>query len=134
MIPVLDDSRKNAAYKYFVEELAKCAKRNIDANRIRSNGHPERINEDDQPLDEAELKRKIFFLRQSPEDQEMLATFAERVRVSALHDVAALLVDFLSLDEMKISLWGQNVPASPYNMMHADLLGLLDGEKWEDEQ
>ena len=134
MIEDFDSSRKNAAYKYFVGELAKCASRSVEADRIRKNGHPERTNDADLPLNEVEEKRRALFLRLAPEDREILAKFVEKTRVGALHDVASLLEDWLALDEIKISLHGYSVPASPYNMMHADLLSLVAGEPWEDEE
>jgi len=127
-------SRENAAYKWFIEELYRIAKSSVSANRIRKSGHPERINDADLPLETDEARRKEFFLRQKSEDREMLARLLEEERIGAIHDVASFLEGHLSCDEMKVTFGDQDIPASPYWSMHHDLIGLVHGEAWEDEQ
>ena len=76
---------------------------------------------------------KEFFLRQKPEDREMLARLLEEERIGAIHDVASFLEGYLSCDEMKLTFGDQDIPASPYATMHYDLICILEGDEWPDE-
>jgi hypothetical protein len=130
----LDPARDNGAYKWFIEELYSLARSSVSATRVREHGHPERTNDADWPLEADESRSKELFLRLKPEDRETLTQLLEQEWISAFHDVASFLEGHLSSDEMKIVFGDKEIPASPYWSMHHDLIGLVRGEGWEDEQ
>jgi hypothetical protein len=129
----LDPLRKNAAYKWFVENLCNRGQSCVSANRIRKNGHPERMNDADLPLEADEVERKRIFLGLAPEEREALARMLEHERMAAYHDVAAFLEGQLG-DGLKVSFQGEPISASPYWSMHYDLVAVAAGDGWEDEQ
>ena len=129
----LDLQRKNAAYKWFVENLSDGAQSSVSANRIRKNGHAERINDADLPLEADEAERKRIVLNLTSDEREALARMLERERMAAYHDVAAFLEGWLS-DGLKVAFKGDPIPASPYWSMHYDLIAVAAGDGWEDEQ
>ena len=124
-------SNPHEAYRWFVDELASLARSDVTANRIRRHGHGERTN--DMPLDAVELERRELFLRLPSNERELLAGMFEHCRERAIHDVAAFLEGLLSCDGMRMERGGQEIPASPYNTMHADLLGRIENESWPDD-
>jgi hypothetical protein len=129
-----DPVRENAAYKWFIEQLFDQANASVAVNRIRKNGHPVRTNDADLPLEQPDAETKALFLKLDNKERELLAQLLRHERIGAVHDVASFLEGYLSNEELKISFHEHEIPASPYWSMHHDLIGLVRGEGWEDEQ
>ncbi len=118
------------AYEKFIDELVSIASHDVTAALIREQGHSERTNDDDLPLDEEEAARKSFLLELTPRNREIVAQMIDEARESAIHDVASFLEYGLSCDNMTISWDGGPVTASPYASMHYDFIARLNGDKW----
>jgi hypothetical protein len=128
-----DPKRENGAYKWFIEQMRDLAAPSY-AKRLSENGHLERRNDADLPLTDEESRRKEFFLKLSADDRQMLGQMCDAQKRAAIHDVCAFLEGYLACDEMKISFADQDIPASPYGTMHYDLVAIMEGDEWPDEQ
>lgn len=128
-----DPKRTNGPYKWFIEEMVDLAKPSY-AKWLLEQGHMERRNEADLPLTDEEALRKNFFLRLNQQDREMLGNILDEVNRAAIHSVCSFLEGYLSCDEMKISFGDGEIPASPYGTMHYDLVAIMEGDTWPDEQ
>jgi hypothetical protein len=128
-----DPKRENGAYKWFIEELSHLARPQYAA-QLSKRGHLERANEADAPLHREEEMRKAFVLKLSATERTVLGDMLDEARLAAVHDVAAFLEGRVSGEnKLKISFAGSDIPASPYESMHFDLISILEGDIWPDE-
>lgn len=119
------------AYKWFIDEMVAVAMRCVAADRIDAQGHPVRGNEADLALSAEDSELKQVFLRLGAGDRAILARTLIEERQSALHDFASFLEWALSCDEMSIRWGAEVISEGPFNTMHGDFVGRLNGDEWE---
>jgi hypothetical protein len=76
-------------YEAFIGGMVALARTCVFAGRIRRQGHAERPNWREVPLDDDEAARKALFERMTEEERGLLARLLEEARSAAVHDVLA---------------------------------------------
>lgn len=118
-------------YQEFIDGFVKLARSDTGANRIRQNGHAERVNDDDLPLTPEEAERKALLLSLKDHDRELIAQMLEDCRRSAIHDVLADLQWSYSCGGLELTSAGHRFPIDPFwGEMHADFVCRLEGDEW----
>ncbi len=121
-------------YQEFIDGFVKLASSDVIANRIRKNGHAERINDDDLPLTDEEDERKALLLSMKEHDRELIAQMLDDCRRSAIHDVLADLQWSYSYGGLELSADGHRFPIDPFwGEMHVDFVCRLEGDEWPAE-
>jgi hypothetical protein len=114
------------AYRRFIDEMLDLARRNVTAERIRTQGHAERPNWREVPLPDADRRRLEFLLSLDEEQRAMVAGLLERERIAAVHDVLAHLDWKASADALllgDIDAWYSDVASETF---HGDFMARLE--------
>jgi hypothetical protein len=117
-------------YRGFIDQMVALADRNVSAGLIRKNGHGERQNERDLPLDASEQERKELLLGLSPAQRSVIAQMLVDERRAAVHDVMAHLEWAVSCSYLEMFGDGEAFAGQPDETMHGDFITRLEGEPW----
>ena len=121
-------------YQQFIDEFVDLAQGDVTAVRIRVNGHAERTDEGDQPLEPEEIKRKNLLLSLSVDNREVIAAMFKECRTKAIHDVLAHLQGKYTSCGLQLIVDGFLLPQSPFwGEMHVNFVYRLDGDEWPAE-
>ncbi|MEL7467975.1 MAG: DUF6547 family protein [Pseudomonadota bacterium] len=123
----------DAAYRWLIDQLADFARVDDAADRIRKNGHLERLNDQDLPLEPEEARRKEFMLSLNADQREAIVSVLSVCRQEVAHSVATFLDERMTLNEMQVSINGVELGESPYVSYHFDLICRLEGDEWPDQ-
>lgn len=122
------------AYKRFIDRIVDQAKCNVSTNRIRQNGHAERLNEADMPLTAPEAARKNLLLSLSVDERQVLVEMLQAQRESALHDLLTMIEGEISEGSLKITSEGLPLGESPFGSYHFDFVCRCEGDNWPDTE
>jgi hypothetical protein len=122
-------------YQKFIDQFVELASTEVIADRIRKNGHSERTNDSDLPLDAQEEARKSFLLSLSDSNREIVAQLIEEAQSSAIHDVLASIEGMHTCGGLDLIVDGYPLPKDPFwGSMHMDFVCRQAGEPWPEEE
>ncbi len=114
-------------YQEFIDDMVDLARRCVLVERIRRQGHAERPNWREVPLDPDEAARMALFERLTGPEREVIARLLQEVRWSAVHDVLADLEWRTSADDLKMTKDGEDFADGVNESMHGDFVGRMMG-------
>ncbi|WP_143748378.1 DUF6547 family protein [Mesorhizobium carmichaelinearum] len=122
-------------YQKLIDEFVELASSEAIAGRIRKDGHSERTNDADLPLDLQEKARKAFLLSLSESNREIVAQLIEEARNRAVHDILSSIEWMHTCGGLDLIVEGHPLPKDPFwGSMHMDYVCRRAGESWPEEE
>lgn len=121
-------------YQKFIDAFVELASSDIVAGGIRKNGHSERMNDKDLPLNLQAETRKRVLLSFADSNREIVAQLIEEARSSAIHDVLSELEWMQTCGRLELTVDGYPLPKGLFwGSMHMDYVCRQAGDPWPEE-
>jgi len=124
--------QERKAYEWFIDQFVDRAKGNVIADRIRSRGHSERLNDEDLPLSAEERERKNFLLSMNNRQRDVLIEMLCEHRRAAFHDALNLLDGLIASEDLTISAKGSCIDECGDGTFNYDFICRFEGDDWLD--
>lgn len=115
------------SYRQFIDAMVDLARGSVTADRIRANGHSERVNDRALALCPEEIERKRILLSMTDEQRKVVAELIADERIGGVHDVIA------NLDVFDFRIEGKLLFDQADEEPKFDFINRLDDGSWYDK-